>query len=140
MQPFFTRRVRVQVDAHDSDPLPPPAPLGRVLFVTGDDDLRAVVTRVLQREGYCVTTVAHSGHALLHCRRAPYDVLVAELSGPDVSGPTLLDQARRHCPEIAAVYLCNPGTPDGLDHLLVRPFTRDELLDRIHSAACGVPA
>lgn len=140
MQPLFTRGVRIPIDPGQPDALLLPASVGRVLFVSGDDDLRAVVTRVLRRDGYDVATVAHSGHALLQCRRTPFDVLVAELSGPDVSGPMLLEQARRHCPNIAAVYLCNPGTPEGVEHLLVRPFTRDELIDRIHSAVCGVAA
>ncbi len=110
----------------------------RVLFVSSDDDLRAVVSRVLQREGYDVTAVAHSGHALLRCRTQRFDVLVAELSGPELSGPALLERVKRDLPGVAPVYLCNPGTPEGLEHLLVRPFTRDDLIERIECAVAGV--
>ncbi|CAN5823658.1 hypothetical protein BH24ACI4_BH24ACI4_11620 [soil metagenome] len=109
-----------------------------MLFVSSDDDLRAVVSRVLQREGYDVTAVAHSGHALLRCRTQRFDVLVAELSGPELSGPALLERVKRDLPEVAPVYLCNPGTPEGLEHLLVRPFTRDDLIERIECATAGV--
>jgi DNA-binding response OmpR family regulator len=139
MQPFATRRVRIPV-TNNKPGMDAPGRLRRVLFVSGDPDLRAVLTRVLEREGYCVDAVAHSGHALLLCRTTEFDVLVTELCGPDISGPTLADQVRRHCPGLTAVYLGNPGTPEGVDNLLVRPFTREDLVDRIHSAITTVIA
>jgi CheY-like chemotaxis protein len=107
----------------------------RVLFVNADADLRAVVSRVLEREGYRVDAVAHSGHALLRCRTEQFDVLIAELSGPDRSGPALAEQVRRHCPDIKTTYLSNPGTPEGVENVIVRPFTRDDLLERIGPAS-----
>jgi DNA-binding response OmpR family regulator len=111
-----------------------------VLFVSADADLRSVASRVLEREDYQVDAVPHSGHALLLCRMRQFDVLVTELSGPEMSGPSLADQVRRHCPGLAVIYLANPGTPEGVDHLLVRPFTRDDLLERLHLALNGVAA
>ena len=108
-----------------------PTCAGRVLFVSADADLRVVVTRVLEHEGLRVQAVSHSGHALLLCRTADFDVLVAELCGPDLSGPALAEQIRRHCPKVAAVYLSNPGTSDGIANVIVRPFTRDDLVERI---------
>jgi DNA-binding response OmpR family regulator len=117
-----------------------PASLRRVLFVSGDADLRAVVTRVLEREDYRVHAVAHSGHAILACRTKEFDVVVAELCGPDMSGPALAGQLRRHRPEISVLYLGNPGTSDGLDNVLVRPFTRDDLIERLEMALDAVAA
>jgi DNA-binding response OmpR family regulator len=111
-----------------------------VLFVNADADLRAVVSRVLQREGFRVQTAAHSGHALLLCRTMTFDVVVSELCGPDVSGPSLVEQLRRHHPAMSSVYLGSPGSPEGVDHLLVRPFTRDDLIERIELALAGVAA
>jgi CheY-like chemotaxis protein len=105
-----------------------------VLFVSADPDLRAVVSRVLEREAYRVHAVAHSGHALLACRTGEFDVAIAELSAPDLSGPTLADQLRRHRPSLSVIYLGNPGTPEGLQNLLVRPFTREALLQRVQLA------
>jgi DNA-binding response OmpR family regulator len=112
----------------------------RVLFVNADADLRAVVTRVLQREGFRVQAAAHSGHALLMCRTMTFDAVVSELCGPDISGPSLVEQMRRHQPAIAAVYLGTPGSPEGVDHLLVRPFTKDDLVERIELVLSGVAA
>jgi len=112
----------------------------RVLFVNADAELRAVVSRVLEREGFRVHTAAHSGHALLMCRTTTFDVVVSELCGPDISGPALVEQLRRHHPVISSVYLGNAGSPEGVDHLLVRPFTRDDLIERIELALSGVAA
>jgi len=112
----------------------------RVLFVNTDADFRAVVTRVLQDEGFRVQAAAHSGHALLLCRTMVFDAVVSELCGPDMSGPSLVEQMRRHQPTIAAVYLGTPGSPEGVENLLVQPFTRDDLVERIEFALSGVAA
>jgi DNA-binding response OmpR family regulator len=112
----------------------------RILFVNTDADFRAVVTRVLQREGFRVQAAAHSGHALLLCRTMAFDAVVSELCGPDISGPSLVEQMRRHLPAIAAVYLGTPGSPEGIDPLLVHPFTKDDLIERIELVLSGVAA
>jgi DNA-binding response OmpR family regulator len=112
----------------------------RVLFVNADAELCAVVSRVLERENFHVHAVAHSGHAVLVCRTQTFDVVVAELSGPDMSGPALVEQLRRLHPGLPSVYLAQPGTPDGIDHLLVRPFTKDDLVRRLDLALSNVAA
>jgi DNA-binding response OmpR family regulator len=111
-----------------------------VLFVNADADLRSVVTRVLERERFRVCAVPHSGHALLLCRTERFDVAIVELSGPDISGPSLLEQLRRHQPALSSIYLGGPDTPEGVDHLLVQPFTTEDLLGEIQVALSGVAA
>src|SRR5262245_14155810 len=102
-----------------------------VLFVTGDPDLRSASARVLSRAGFNVQTASHSGHAVLVGLTSKVDVLIAELVGPDISGPALAELLRRHHPHMRVVFMANPGTPEGLAHVVVRPFTRDDLLARI---------
>ena len=140
MKLFATRRVCIPVTETKSAADSTADCLRRVLLVNSDADLRTVLTRVLEREGYRVDAVAHSGHALLLCRTAQFSILVAELCGPDMSGPSLAGQVRRHCPQISTIYLGNPGTPEGVDNLLVRPFTRDDLIERIHTAVRRIAA
>jgi CheY-like chemotaxis protein len=105
-----------------------------ILFVSDDADLRAVATRVLERGGYRIQTASHSGHALLAAVESRFDVLVAELSTPDMSGPALAERLRRDHPDMQAVFMANPGTPEGIENVVVRPFTRDDLLARIEAA------
>jgi DNA-binding response OmpR family regulator len=105
-----------------------------ILLVTGDADLRAAGQRALTNVGYRVRVAAHSGHALLASWMSPVDVLIAELSAPDISGPGLAQLLRRQNPGLRVVFMANPGTAEGLEHVVVRPFTRDELVACISAA------
>ena len=87
-----------------------------------------------------VCAVPHSGHALLLCRTERFDVAIVEFAGPDISGPSLLEQLRRHQPTLSSVYLANPGSPEGVEHLLVHPFTTEDLLGEIHGALSSIAA
>ena len=102
-----------------------------VLFVTSDSELREASERVLTRAGFNVQCAAHSGHAVLAGLMSKVDVLITELAAPDLSGPALAELLRRHHPHMRVVFMANPGTPEGLEHVVVRPFTRDDLLARI---------
>ena len=102
-----------------------------VLLVTPDADLRSAGGRALVCEGYRVRVASHSGHAVLASRAGRVDVLIAELSAPDISGPALAELLKKHHPGLRAVFMANPGTPEGLEHVIVRPFTRDDLLKKI---------
>lgn len=106
-----------------------------VLFVSGDDDLRAVATRVLSEAGYSVATAAHAGHALLAGLTLDrIDVLVSEVTLDDMAGTALVDRLRRHHREMRSLLMADFGTPEG-DGLIVRPFTRDHLLVALEALA-----
>jgi DNA-binding response OmpR family regulator len=113
------------------------APVVDVLLVTGDANLREVGERVLTREGYRVRAAPHSGHAVLAGLTSRVDILVADLSAPDISGPALAQLLRRHHPALRVVFMANPGTPEGLDDVIVRPFTLDDLLTRLRQGFGG---
>lgn len=136
MQPEFIWRGSIPVPLTPAPAAEPRRPV--VLVVTADADLRAAASRVLEREGYQVLTAAHSGHAVLACRSiGRVDLLAAELSMEDVSGPTLAARLRRTCPAMRTVYFANPGTHE-CEGVLVRPFTREDLLAAL--ALAGVAA
>ena len=111
-----------------------------VLFVTGNADLRAVARRVLERAGHEVTTAPHSGHALLaglECERI--DILISEVQLDGVTGEWVAAALRRYHPEMRALFIANPGTASRAG-LIVRPFTRDDLLNEIEAAVTSPAA
>jgi DNA-binding response OmpR family regulator len=109
-----------------------------ILVVTGDRSLREASERALSREGYTVITAAHAGHAVLACLKAGrVDLLAVELSMEDTSGPALATRLRRHFPEMGTVYFANAGTRE-CEGVLVRPFTRDDLLGALRLARTGM--
>ena len=129
MQPFAGRRGSVaELDSTTGAPV--------VLFVTADAQLREAVARVLPREGYRVLTASHAGHAVLQCLQTRVDIAAIDLSMDDMSGPAIAERLRRQCPGLRAVYLAHSGTPE-CEGVLVRPFTRDDLLARLAVSAAS---
>ena len=124
MQPEAARRTSARLEnCPDEGPV--------VLLVTGDGELREAAARGLSARGFRVVPAAHGGHALLACMEAPrVDVAVIELSMEDVSGPVLAERLRRRCPNLRSLYLASAGTPE-CEGILVRPFTRDDLIGRL---------
>ncbi|HET7697349.1 MAG TPA: hypothetical protein VFK57_16665 [Vicinamibacterales bacterium] len=116
--------------------------MSSVLFVSLDGDLRAVASHVLRKAGWQVTAVAHGGHALLACaggRR--FDVLVVDERTHADSAAALERQLRRDCPDIQTVCVRDrrAAAADGRVEIL-RPFTADDLIGAVRSAATASPS
>jgi CheY-like chemotaxis protein len=126
MLPEPARRLAVAVRAPkcaDQSPV--------ILLVTSDRELRESAASVLRGRGYLVLAAHHAGHAVLACMDAPrVDVAAIELSMDDMSGPVLAERLRRRCPGLQSLYLAKAGTPE-CDGVLVRPFSRDDLVDKL---------
>lgn len=113
------------------------SPAPRVAVVSEDAELVDACARVLRQEGYAVRTASHSGHALLACMEGqPIDILIAELSMSEGSGLALARRMRRYNPNLRAIFIAGKGAAAGGD-VLVRPFTRDDLLQRLDSLPAG---
>jgi CheY-like chemotaxis protein len=111
---------------------------GFVLFVSDDNNLRAVAGRVLEREGYGVVTAAHAGHALLAAlTRERIDFLVCDLTIGDMPGDALATTLKRHHPDVQILYMADTQAVR-CDGVVVRPFTGDDLLMQLDAA--GAPA
>lgn len=102
-----------------------------VLLVTSDVNFRRAVARALGSAGFDVVPVAHSGHATLAALTAGHiDILASDLAMDDLSGPALAERLRRHHPALQTLFFANAGTP-GREGVVVRPFTREDVLDRL---------
>jgi PleD family two-component response regulator len=107
-----------------------PSP-GTVLIVTGDGNLGAAVMRVLEQEGLEVVIARHAGHALLAAfTRTSIDVLIADVTLDNMTGESLAAMLGRYHPALRSLYIADrPARHAG--RILVRPFTRDELLHEL---------
>ncbi|MEO5894768.1 MAG: response regulator [Vicinamibacterales bacterium] len=127
MHSIAVRRATVDIDTSKITPAAAPV----ALLVTPDRHLREAAARALEGDGYKVLSASHSGHAVLACLEAGYvDVAAIELSMDDISGPALTERLRRRCPAMRAIFFARSGTPE-CEGVLVRPFTRDDLLSKI---------
>jgi len=124
-----------------------PASPGHLLIADDDDNVRAVLGRILALAGYEVTTAADGRQALRSIEQQRPDVLIFDLRMPHLNGPALLRELRVRGLDIPAVATSGYGTLDdvvalfrlGIVDYLRKPFTRDEVLEAVRRAL-GHPA
>src|SRR4051812_36070393 len=111
----------------------------RVLVVDDHRDTTALLSRLLTLNGHRVTPAHSCNEALAAAQQAEFDLYLLDVGLPDGDGCDLLRQllAQRTVPAIA---LTGYGMPDdhervkaaGFDHMLVKPFTLDDLRDIVN--------
>jgi len=117
-------------------------PLGPSVWVVEDDDeLRTVLVRSLQEEGFLATGVG-SGHELMEgIRSAPPDALVLDIGLPDADGRDVCQALRAEGTATPVLFLTARdavtdrlgGFAAGGDDYLVKPFAFAELVARLHA-------
>ena len=140
MQPAASRVVcTVELMATASN-----APLNdspRVLVAEDDPAVRSAVTRVLELEGYRVTSVNDGAAALAAITSSPPDVVVMDVMMPFADGLTVCREARIRGSRVPILLLTAKhevndrvaGLDAGADDYLVKPFSIDELLARVRA-------
>jgi DNA-binding NtrC family response regulator len=72
-----------------------------VLVIDDDDDLRALVVRVVTQAGYAVDSVAEGQAGLDRLAERTYDVIVCDLRMPRMDGVTFYQEVERRDPVMA---------------------------------------
>jgi DNA-binding NtrC family response regulator len=111
-----------------------------ILVVDDVTDVLVTVGAFLTREGFTVQRAANGDEALRLIASDPtIDVLVTDFAMPGLSGVELIAQAVQIRPNIKALVITGYPNADGLAELpplttiLVKPFRRYTLIDRIQS-------
>ena len=113
----------------------------RVLVAEDDPAVRSAVTRVLELEGYRVTSVNDGAAALAAITSSPPDVVVMDVMMPFTDGLTVCREARIRGSRVPILLLTAKhevndrvaGLDAGADDYLVKPFSIDELLARVRA-------
>ncbi|MCJ2079470.1 response regulator [Methylobacterium sp. E-041] len=136
------------------DPPAPPAPKapprkpsadhtgqGVILLVEDEDPVRAVNSRALSARGYTVLEAA-SGIDALHIVREgghQIDLVVSDVVMPEMDGPTLLREIRKHLPELKVIFVSGyaedafrKNLPEGETfNFLPKPFSLKQLVETV---------
>ena len=120
----------------------------RILVVDADDQVRAAAHALLERSGCTVETARDGGEAASLVRAGgvdAYDVIIADIRLPDMSGYELLLKLRDIIDSVPLVLMTgfgyDPGhsivkaRQAGIDLVLFKPFRVDQLLDTVEKAA-----
>jgi len=87
---------------HDAAPENPTA---RILVVEDDPDIRAILTRFLERRGYGVKVAADGAEALCVLEEEPVDLVLSDVRMPRMDGLELLAAVRQRDPDIQLVLM-----------------------------------
>ena len=114
----------------------------RVLYLDDEEPLVYLMTRVLERLGYCVIAFTGAGEALAAFRENPYafDVVVTDLSMPGMSGADFAKHVLALRPDMPVVMTSGyvstndheVAVQSGVRELILKPNTVDELGDVLH--------
>lgn len=128
---------RPGVAVHDTSEfrLPP----GRVLIVDDDDEMRVVLRRMLESDGYDVTEQSRATHVLEALRRTPFNLVILDKEMPGLTGLDLLPVLRREFPRLPVVFVTAFGGRQvastalrlGATSYLEKPFRLAQLRDAI---------
>jgi len=107
-----------------------------ILVIEDEDELRCLLSHILAAEGYQVQTVRTARHALHVMRHHSFDVVLSDISLPDVDGIELIRQIASEFPHVSVIAmsgfmaaisparLCFAGAAV----LLQKPFPASQLL------------
>jgi CheY-like chemotaxis protein len=115
----------------------------RILLAEDDDRLRQLIALQMESMGHIVESAADGNEALQKFHEAHFDLILTDLSMPQLNGIALVEAARQIIAEIPVIMLTGFGAmllpdgerPPGVDILLSKPVTRDNLAAAIAQVA-----
>lgn len=123
-------------------PVPSPQIRGRVLVVDDDEAVSRAVSRILRIRGYDVSIARDGELALAALETDCFDVVVSDISMPNMDGIRLLSLIRQRDAHVQVCLMTGDPSPEtaasALSHgalkYLLKPLELDQLLDGIEQA------
>ena len=127
----------------------PQAPLATILVVEDEAGIRALVRKILRRQGYEVLEAANGQDALALCREhgQRIDLLITDVLMPQMGGRELVERLQTQGHDMKVLYISGytddatvysgdlpPGTS-----FLQKPFTLGSLLDKVKEVLSTEP-
>ena len=115
----------------------------RILVIDDEKMIREMISIMLVRKG-CKVTICKNGKEGIHCFVAGnYDIILTDLVMPEMSGFEVAEIVRKLDPYVP-IALVTSDAPDinsieaknrfGIDMLLAKPFTFDQLIGLVANA------
>src|SRR5688572_9163872 len=110
-------------------------PKEKVLIVDDEIDVLDLCKRILESQGYQVTS-AHNGHEAIDiARHEHFDLLLTDIKMPGIEGLDIAQALKASDPGIICVTMTGFSTMDmainalklGIDEFILKPFTPKEL-------------
>jgi signal transduction histidine kinase len=116
---------------------------GNVLVVDDDEEVNALLSDVLVKEGYRTETAVAAAQALDKYRQQSFDVVVSDVKMPGMSGTDLLHAIRAIDRDIAVILVtgyadlasAREAVKGGAFDYVLKPFDLDEFVREVGAAA-----
>ncbi len=114
----------------------------RILIVDDEEEVRDLLAKVLERNGYQVTVMSNGGSALAFLEDEPVDLVLTDVRMPGIDGMEALRSIKELRPETVVIILTGFGSidqavqavKDGAYDYINKPFKIDEMLLTIQKA------
>ena len=111
----------------------------RILVVDDDENIRKVLTKILEDEGYTVESVGTAKEAIEITKRKFYNLALIDIRLPDMEGVKLLTKIRDTTPKMRKIIITGYPTlrnaieavNKGADAYIAKPFDMDKALNVI---------
>lgn len=111
----------------------------RILIVDDDDNIRKVLTAILEDKGYCVQEAGTAKEAMKKAEKNYYNMALIDIRLPDMEGISLLTKIRDTMPRMRKIIITGYPTLQnavaavnkGADAYLVKPFEIETVLSTI---------
>jgi DNA-binding NtrC family response regulator len=111
----------------------------RILIIDDDENIRKVLTTILEDEGYDVESVDTAKKAIERTRRKFYNLALIDIRLPDMEGIELLTKMKNTTPKIRKLIITGYPTLQnaveavnrGADAYIMKPFDMEKVLEEI---------
>lgn len=135
-------------ESNDSGKTAVPGLARTILLVDDEESVRAIVTKILSRQGHSVLEAEHGADALRLAagHEGQIDLLITDMYMPGLRGPEILERLRESRPGTRVLYMSGYGDEDvarsGVEpssRFLRKPFTVQELSEAVTGALAASP-
>jgi DNA-binding NtrC family response regulator len=110
-----------------------------VLIVDDDEEVRNMLSSILEGEGYLVEAVENGKKAISICEKTPFDVALLDIDLPDIKGTELLRMLKEIQPRMVKIIITGhpsienaaKSVNEEADGYVLKPFNVVELLEMI---------
>jgi DNA-binding NtrC family response regulator len=111
----------------------------RILIIDDDENIRKVLTTILEDEGYYVESVDTAKKAIERTKRKFYNIALIDIRLPDMEGIELLTRMKNTTPKIRKIIITGYPTLQnaveavnrGADAYILKPFDMERVLAEI---------
>lgn len=120
--------------------------MSKILVVDDDAQMRTMISQMLEREGYTISTASNGKEAVTRYRQVNSDLVVLDILMPEMDGIEATMQLKREFPNIRILAMSGGRralSPQfnldsamvlGVQGTLAKPFTREQLLRAVRLA------